>query len=100
MDLISEKIKILPKYDTSKKEFEVQYRYYTFFKYNRKLKHKSDGWLHFKYYKTINGAIDSLKEFRKKGVWDYPGESIESNYPKLIPTLTIRRYRIVKRDFF
>ena len=92
-------------YDTSTKEFEVIRITYSWYKYTRKLMHKP-AWEHYRYYKTISAALDAIKEFRNswydKVFYDYPamltGIENEKRYPHIKPTLTIYRYKAVRRD--
>lgn len=92
-------------YDQSTKEFEVLRITYRWDKYTRKLSNEPK-WHHYKYYKTLNSALDAVKDFRNswydKAYYDYPslGKGIENEekYPHLKPTITIHRYKAVRRD--
>ena len=91
-----QEIRVLPKYDTSTKQYEIQYKEYVYTKYTRKLNFKPK-WRHLKYYKTLEGASDAILEIRKRGVRDYPGTELESKYPHIRPSITINRYKVVER---
>ena len=92
-------------YDQSTKEFEVLRITYRWDKYTRKLSNEPK-WHHYKYYKTLNSALDAVKDFRNswydKAYYDYPalggGIEHEQKYPHLKPTITIHRYKAVRRD--
>ena len=92
-------------YDQSTKEFEVLRITYSWDKYTRKLSNEPK-WHHYKYYKTLNTALDAVKDFRNswydKAYYDYPalggGIEHEQKYPHLKPTITIHRYKAVRRD--
>jgi hypothetical protein len=92
------KVKLLPNYDKSTKPIEVLYKEYMFTKYTRKLRFEPR-WRHFKYYSTLHGANDALLVFKKYGKRDYPGADYEKDYPHITPTITITRYKIIKREF-
>ena len=98
------KVKLRPKYDNSNKEYEVQVKWYIFEKYTRKQRPSSfTEWHHHKYYSTIEGALDAIRDIRKQSYCvDYPGYGNienEKKYSHIKPTLNIYRYRIVKREF-
>ena len=92
-------------YDQSTKEFEVLRITYSWDKYTRKLSNEPK-WHHYKYYKTLNSALDAVRDFRNswydKAYYDYPalggGIEHEQKYPHLKPTITIHRYKAVRRD--
>ena len=62
-------------YDQSTKEFEVLRITYRWDKYGRKLSNEPK-WHHYKYYKTLNSALDAVRDFRNswydKVYYDYP----------------------------
>jgi hypothetical protein len=94
---------MLPKYDTSTKEFEVQRIQYKYDKYTRK-RLGVPKWKHFKYYRSLQGATDALRDLRRSfydaAYYDYPamGNPLdEALYPHIKPTITINRYRAIKR---
>ena len=92
-------------YDQSTKEFEVLRITYSWDKYTRKLSNEPK-WHHYKYYKTLNSALDAVRDFRNswydKAYYDYPalggGIEHEQKYPHITPTITIHRYKAVRRD--
>lgn len=93
------------KYDFSKKPFEILCKSYRFDKYTRKLKNAPE-WEHYKYYKTLEGAEDAIKAFRNSrydmAYRDYPSMGNienEAKYPRIKPTITVKRYMIIERDF-
>lgn len=86
-------------WDKSTKEYEVLAIEYKYDKYSRKLRFKPK-WSHLKYYKTLESALDAVKDFRKSKYdeyyYDYPHN--EKEYPHLKPTITIKRYKVIKRE--
>ena len=93
------------KFDFSKKPFEILCKSYRFDKYTRQLMNTPE-WLHNKYYKKLEGAEDAIKAFRNS--WydmvyrDYPSMGNienEAKYPHIKPTITVKRYMIIERDF-
>jgi hypothetical protein len=92
-------------YDKSTKEFEVLRITYRWDKYGRKLSNEPK-WHHYRYYKTLNSALDAIKDIRNsrydKAYYDYPamngGIEHERKYPHIKPTITIHRYKIARRD--
>jgi len=83
------------------KPFEIQYKDHQFYKYERTPRRVPE-WQHHKYYRTIEGATDAIRQLREnwsKGSYmDYPAMGNienEAKYPHLTPTITVRRYRIV-----
>lgn len=93
------------KYDFSTKPIEVLCKEYRFDKYIRKIKNKPE-WRHYKYYQTIEGANDACKAFRNslfdKVYRDYPSMGNienEAKYPHIKPTITVKRYMVIERDF-
>lgn len=92
-------------YDHSTKEFEVLRITYRWDKYGRKLSNKPN-WHHYRYYKTLNSALNAVRDFRNswydKVYRDYPAMDVgienEQKYPHIKPTITIRRYKAVRRD--
>lgn len=94
-----------PTYDKSTKEFEVLIITYRWDKYTRKLKNEPI-WQHYRYYKTLNAALDAVKDFRNsssdKAYYDYPalggGIEHEKKYPHIRPTITINRYKAISRN--
>lgn len=92
-----------PTWDKSTKEYEVLVKEYKFDKYSRKIKNKPE-WKHQKYYKTLDSALDATKDFRNskydKLYYDYPAMGNIRNeelFPKLKPTITIKRYKTIHR---
>ena len=93
--------------DKSTKEFEVLRITYQWDKYGRKLS-SEPYWHHYKYYKTLNSALDAVRDFRNswydKVYYDYPamttGIENEKEYPHITPTITIHRYKAARRDDF
>lgn len=91
-------------YDFSTKEFEVLRITYRWDKYTRKL-NNNPSWSHYKYYKTLSAAHNAAKAFRgnwfDKVYYDYPalsnGIANEILYPHIKPTITIHRYKVVRR---
>ena len=87
------------------KEFEVLRITYSWDKYTRKLSNEPK-WHHYKYYKTLNSALDAVRDFRNswydKAYYDYPalcgGIEQEQKYPHIKPTITIHRYKVARRD--
>lgn len=92
-------------YDNSDKDFEVLQITYRYDKYSRRLINEPK-WHHYKYYKTLNSALDAVLDFRNswsdKAYYDYPamfgGIEQEKKYPHIKPTITIHRYKAVRRD--
>jgi len=93
------------KYDFSTKPFEILCKSYRFDKYTRQLKNAPE-WQHYKYYKKLEGADDAIKAFRNS--WydivyrDYPSMGNienEATYAHIKPTITVKRYMIIKRNF-
>jgi hypothetical protein len=86
------------------KKFEVLRKSYRWDKYSRNLINEPK-WYHYKYYKTLDSAMDAVKDFRNslydKAYYDYPamhgGIEQENEYPKIKPTITIHRYKVDKR---
>ncbi len=90
-------------YDKSTKSFEVLRITYTWDKYKRELLYGDNNWKHYRYYNTMEGALDAVKNFRNNNsYWDYPAMSTgvqnEIKYPHIRPTITIYRYKAVLRD--
>jgi len=91
-------------YDFSTKEFEVLRITYSWFKYDRVL-NNIPTWNHYKYYKNAAAAYDAVRDFRRswydKAYYDYPalnnGVENEIKYPHIKPTITIFRYKVVRR---
>ena len=89
--------------DHSTKPFEILERRYVFDKYKRKI-WINEGWKHYKYYNTLQSALDAIRDIRHsyidKAYYDYPGFGkgieAEAKYPRIRPTLTIIRYKINK----
>lgn len=93
------------KYDFSTKPFEVLCKEYRFDKYSRMIKNEPK-WRHYKYYQTFEGANDAIKAFRNswydKVYRDYPSMGNvenEAKYPHIKPTITVKRYMVIERDF-
>lgn len=87
-------------WDKSTKPYEVFQKRYIWDKYSRVIRNNPK-WVHYKYYDTLEGALQAIKDLRcnlyHNGVQDYPGESRETEYPHIIPTLTIERFKAGKR---
>lgn len=84
-------------YDQSNKEFEVLRKQYRFDPYLRKLIKESE-WSHYKYYKTLNSALEGCNRIRKSNSkidWD---ESYEIEFPHIKPRIIIYRFKAVRRD--
>lgn len=84
MEIIIEKVRIRPKYDTSTKEYEVQSKFYSFT--DRKLTGRPQ-WGHTRYYTNLQSAIDAIRDFRKYKTFYYKNKA------------WLYRFRIVKREF-
>ncbi len=100
MEEVEEKVR--PKYDVSKREYEILSKTYRYDKYTRILREKPS-WRHCSYYKTEQGAIDALHDLRRswldRAYYDYPGTEYENTYSHIKPTISINRYKAVKRKF-
>lgn len=84
------------------KEYEILKKTYRFLKYKRALVEEPK-WVHYKYYRTYQSAENALKDIRKNygNAVDYPGYgNIENEklYSHIIPTITIARFKIIKRN--
>ncbi len=89
-------------YDQSTKEFEVLIITYRWDKYSRKLINEPK-WHHYKYYKTLNSALDAARDIRSNWYYkDYPamngGIEQEQKYPHIKPTIVMHRYKAARRD--
>jgi len=83
------------------KTYEVETKEYRFDKYKRTLLNEPR-WEHYRYYINERAAQNATRDIRKSMYcrFDYPAMGNEENeklYPHIKPTITIRRYRIVKR---
>lgn len=87
-------------WDKSTKEYEVFQKRYVWDKYSRVIRNKPQ-WLHYKYYDTLEAAMQGAKDLRRspyhRSVQDYPGITREAEYPNIVPTLTIERFKAGKR---
>jgi outer membrane protein assembly factor BamD (BamD/ComL family) len=84
-------------YDQSNKEFEVLRKEYIFDPYSRKMRYETK-WQHYKYYKTLNSALEGCDYYRKfdtKINWD---KSYENDFPHINPRIIIYRFKAVRRD--
>lgn len=89
------------KHNRHNKPYSVFIKRYRFLKYTRKLQEPAE-WKYYRSYMTIQGAKDAVKAFHSSkaypSVHDYPGEEYEKEYPHITPTITIKRYKIVKNE--
>lgn len=89
-------VKIDRAYTDSYKEYDIQVKWYTYDKFTRKLEYRPT-WMHWKFYKSLQSATDAIRDHRRilpkyEGRREY-GNGTKEEY------ITIRRYRIVKREF-
>ncbi len=88
-------------WDTSTKPYEVQIICYRWGKYSKQLVNLPQ-WKHYRYYNTHQGASDALRDLRRSPYHnkrvDYPGSNSEARFPHIKPTLSLYRFKVIKRD--
>lgn len=77
-------------YDKSTKQYEILEVTYYFYNDTRKLRHRPHRH-HYKYYNTLRGAQDAIRDIRK-----YGGRHSYMWHER--PSLTVNRYEIIKRE--
>ena len=85
-------------WDNSTKEFEIDVKVYRWNKATRELECEPK-WRHHRYYKTLEGAKDALRAFRRSSYKEsIPWVGQEHRFPHIEPYYRLERFRIVKRE--